>query len=191
MNIALFFGSFNPIHNGHIHIANHILENMICNEVWFVVSPHNPLKEDKSLLDENLRLKLTSKVINNLNNMSVCDIEFSLSRPSYTYNTLKQLKEKYPEHNFHLIIGGDNLDIFNRWRDYNKILDEFKLIVYPRKGSSKLNLSHPNIIKLNAVLKDLSSTEVRELIKKDKNISTLVPLSILSDVISFYSSTRL
>ena len=187
MNIALFFGSFNPIHNGHIHIANHILKNMICNEVWFVVSPQNPLKEDSSLLDENLRLKLTLKVINNVNKMNVCDIEFSLPRPSYTYNTLKQLKEKHPEHNFHLIIGSDNLEIFNKWRDYKKILDEFRLIVYPRKGSSELNISHPNIIKLNAVLKDLSSTEIRKFIKTNKNISTLVPNSILNDVISFYS----
>jgi nicotinate-nucleotide adenylyltransferase len=189
MNIALFFGSFNPIHNGHIHIANHILKTGICNEVWFVISPQNPLKKDKSLLNENLRLKLTKKLINNVNNFKVCDIEYSLPKPSYTYNTLKILRSMHEEHSFHLIIGGDNLDIFNMWRDHEKILEEFKLIVYPRKGNKQKELKHPNIIKLEASLKNISSTDIRDRIKKDKTINDLVPISILEDVISYYSDT--
>lgn len=189
MNIALFFGSFNPIHNGHLHIANHILRTGICNEVWFIISPQNPLKEDKDLLDENLRLKLVQKVINNVNNLKVCDIEYHLPKPSYTYNTLKILKEKYNEHSFHLIIGGDNLEIFDKWKDYSKILEEFKLIVYPRKGKYDKELRHPNIIKLEARLKNISSTEIRDKIKRDKSIANLVPNSILDELISYYSET--
>lgn len=187
MNIALFFGSFNPIHNGHIHIANHILSNGICNEVWFVVSPQNPLKENKNLLDENLRLKLTNKAVNNFCNIKVCDIEFTLPKPSYTYKTLSILKEKYKECNFHLIIGGDNLDIFHKWKNFKKILEEFNLIVYPRKGSNDLKSNNKNIIILNAALKDISSTEIRENIKKDKTITNLVPDSIIKDVLNLYS----
>jgi nicotinate-nucleotide adenylyltransferase len=187
MNIALFFGSFNPIHNGHIHIANYILSIGICNEVWFVVSPQNPLKENKTLLDENLRLKLTNKAIKAYCNIKVCDIEFNLPKPSYTYNTLKILKEKHKDCNFHLIIGGDNLNIFHKWRDNDKILKEFKLIVYPREGISEIESNKPNVIILNAALKNISSTEIREEIKKDKNIANLVPDSILDDVLDFYS----
>jgi len=187
MDIALLFGSFNPIHNGHIHIANHILKSKICNEVWFVVSPQNPLKKNINLLDEQLRLKLITKVVKNIDNMQVCDIEFSLPRPSYTYKTLLKLKNKHPKDSFHLIIGGDNLDIFNKWRDYNKILDEFKLIVYPRTGSKELSISHPNIFKLDAILKNISSTEIRENIKKDKSITNIVPDSIINDVLKYYS----
>lgn len=190
MNIALFFGSFNPIHNGHIHIANHILKNMICNEVWFVISPQNPLKKDYSLLNEELRLELASKAIKDYSNMNVCNIEFSLPKPSYTYKTLIKLKYEHPEKNFHLIIGSDNLDIFKKWKNYDKIIEEFKLIVYPRTGSAKQDFSHTNIIKLRAELKNISSTEIRNRVMMNKNISTFVPDSILKDVISYYSPTR-
>jgi len=188
MKIALFFGSFNPIHNGHIHIANHIINNGICNEVWFVVSPLNPMKKNSSLLDDSVRLQLTRKAINSVNNFKICDIEFSLPKPSYTYNTLNILKNKYKEHDFHLIIGGDNFDIFHKWKNHEEIINKFKLIIYPRKYSSIQSSSLPNVIFLDASLKNISSTEIRENIKKDKSIYSLVPDCIVDDVIKYYSA---
>lgn len=187
MDIALFFGSFNPIHNGHIYIANHILNKNICQEIWFVVSPQNPLKKDVDLLEDKKRLCLAEKALAFNSKLKVCDIEFSLPKPSYTFNTLQILKDKYAEFNFHLIIGQDNLNIFNKWRDSDKILKEYSIIVYPRKGTKELSIESENIIQLKAELKDISSTEIREKIKKDKNIKNLVPDVILNEVINLYT----
>ena len=187
MNIALFFGSFNPIHNGHIHIANYIIEHSICEEVWFVVSPQNPLKKDAFLLEDSFRLNITKKVINNVSKFKLCDIEFSLPKPSYTYNTLNIIRNKYQEHNFYLIIGSDNLNIFHKWMNYKEIINEFNIIVYPRKGCDISDIKTPNTIILKADLKDISSTEVRDRIKKDKSINTLVPECIVEDILKYYS----
>ncbi len=186
---GLLFGSFNPIHMGHLSIAFFLISENITDEVWFVVSPLNPLKEKKTLLKDEERLTLVNITANNYKGIKACDIEFSLPKPSYTYNTLCKLKNRYPDRDFSLIIGEDNLNIFHRWSNYKEILSEFKLLVYPRTGSNTNHIKkHKNIKIINAPYNDISSTKIREKIKANKNIDNLIPSCIINRVKEIYSN---
>ena len=137
MEVGLFFGSFNPIHTGHMIIANLVKETTSVKEVWFVVSPQNPFKKNKSLLHEFDRLDMVRAAISEDYSFRVIDIEFNMPKPSYTIDTLTLLQEKHPDKTFHLIIGEDNLASFPKWKNHEQILENFHLIVYPRKGSER------------------------------------------------------
>lgn len=179
MKIGLFFGSFNPIHIGHIAIAKFMANETDLEQVWLVVSPHNPLKEKKILADEKKRFLAVKKAVGRNRKIKVSDVEFKLSQPSYTINTLELLKKKIPSHKFVLIIGSDNLVNFHHWKEYKKILKMFKLYVYPRRKSlSKKDVKriwkYPNVTFFNAPLIDISSTFIREAMKKGKDVSCFV-----------------
>ncbi|MDD4002548.1 MAG: nicotinate (nicotinamide) nucleotide adenylyltransferase [Bacteroidales bacterium] len=181
--IGLFFGSFNPIHLGHLIIANYILENTDLNKIWFIVSPQNPLKNTNDLLDDTIRLKLVRLAIKNNNKFKASDIEFKLSKPSYTINTLKYLKSKHKTKDFVLIVGEDNLDSFEKWKDYREILNDYELYVYPRTNSkANKNLNFQNIHKINAPLIEISSTYIRENIKLNKSIRYLLPEVVRKEI---------
>ena len=176
MRIAIFSGSFNPIHNGHLSIAQEVLAQGAADELWFLVSPRNPLKLDKDLWPEADRLNMVKLAIENLHGMKVSDFEFKLPRPSYTIHTLERLKEAFPQHDFFLLIGGDNLAIFHKWYSFQKIIDEFGLIVYPRPqfpiGS---NHNFPNITIISAPFIDLSATKIRDKLFNNESIAEYVP----------------
>lgn len=176
MHIGLFFGSFNPIHTGHLIIANYMVDYTEIEEVWFVVSPQNPFKVNEALLNEDDRLLLVQAAIEDNEKFKACDVEFSLQRPSYTDNTLTFLREKYKEHKFILIIGGDNLYSFHRWKNYQHILQHHQVFVYARAGivENPFNITHPNIRLFEVPLLNISSTYIRESIKADKSIRYLV-----------------
>jgi nicotinate-nucleotide adenylyltransferase len=176
MHIGLFFGSFNPIHIGHMALANYMVEFTDMDQVWFVISPHNPLKQKSSLLNQDQRLYMVNVAIEDCPNFRSSNIEFSLPQPSYTVNTLAHLKEKYPQHTFSLIIGQDNLATFDKWKNHEQILEKHKLFVYPRKdaGASKFD-AHPNVVLTGAPIIDISSTFIREAIKSKKDIRHFLP----------------
>ncbi len=175
MKVGLFFGSFNPIHIGHLVIANSMVELEYVDEVWFVVSPQNPFKHIDSLLNENDRLRLVELAIMDNPVFKVDDIEFNLPKPNYTYVTLSKLRELHPDHRFDLIMGEDNLADFTNWHQFEEILDHHRLLVYPRpfsKGSILLN--HPKVKKVEAPLFEISATFIREAIKKNKSVKYLL-----------------
>lgn len=189
MKVGLFFGSFNPIHVGHMILANYMASFTDIDEVWFVVSPHNPLKEKASLLHQNQRLHMVNLAIDNIPVFKSSNIEFSLPQPSYTINTLAHLKEKFPKHQFSLIIGEDNLHSFKKWKNYEEILNKYHLYVYPRPGCDASELkNHPNVTFTNAPLVDISSTFIRQAIKDKKDVSLFMPKPVASYVseMNFY-----
>jgi nicotinate-nucleotide adenylyltransferase len=176
MKIGLFFGSFNPIHVGHLIIANIMAENVDLSAVWFVVSPQNPFKKSKALLHEFDRLDMVEMAIGDNPKLKAIDIEFRMPKPSYTIDTLTVLQEKYPQHTFRLIIGEDNLDQFMRWKNADKILEYFGLYVYPRPEAIKSELlNHPNVTVVEAPLLDISATYIRNRIREHKSVKYLVP----------------
>ena len=175
MKIGLFFGSFNPIHVGHLIVANVMATTTDLDQVWFVVSPQNPFKKNTSLLHEFDRLAMVEKAIADNAKFKATDIEFSMPKPSYTIDTLTRLQEKHPQHEFKLIIGGDNLAQFPNWKNYDKILEYFGLYVYPRPNSVKSDLeNHPNVKLVNAPSLDISATFIRECLKNGKSIRYMV-----------------
>lgn len=174
--IGLFFGSFNPIHIGHLIIANSMVENGNLDKVWFVVTPHNPLKSSKSLLHEFDRLDLVQAAISDNYKFEASDVEFHLPKPSYTVYTLTHLTEKNPEKDFVLIMGEDNLENFTKWKNYTQILENYQLYVYPRPLVTKSDLiRHPNVKMVESPLLDISATFIRKLIRDNKSIRYLVP----------------
>jgi nicotinate-nucleotide adenylyltransferase len=176
VEIGLFFGSFNPIHNGHLIVAQSALEATKLHELWFVVSPQNPLKKNKNLLHEFDRLDMVQLAIEDNDQFRASDIEFHMPRPSYTIDTLTYLKEKFPDKQFKLIIGGDNFAIFPKWKNNDKILEDFGLIVYPRPGADPQELvHHPNITYIEAPLMSISATYIRNCIRNERSIRYLVP----------------
>jgi nicotinate-nucleotide adenylyltransferase len=184
MQIGLFFGSFNPIHNGHLIIAQSALESTQIQELWFVVSPQNPFKKNKNLLHEFDRLDMVRLAIEDNDRFRASDIEFHMPRPSYTIDTLIYLKEQFPDKQFKLIIGGDNLAILPKWKNNERILEDFGLIVYPRPGSNHPELSgHPNVTYIEAPLMSISATYIRKCIRNEQSIRYLVPDSV-SEMIS-------
>ncbi|MBX2914261.1 MAG: nicotinate-nucleotide adenylyltransferase [Cyclobacteriaceae bacterium] len=176
MKIGLFFGSFNPIHMGHLIIANIMAENTDLNKVWFVVSPQNPLKPSKGLLHEFDRYDMVKAAIADNYKLEVSDAEFHLPKPSYTIHTLAYLKEKHPAKEFKVIVGGDNLENFSKWKNHEEILNQFGLYVYRRPGVTKTTLErHANVQMIDAPLLDISATYIRNCIKYNKSIRYLVP----------------
>lgn len=180
MNIALFFGSFNPFHNGHFGLGEYVVNNHAFNEVWYVVSPCNPLKNQSELIDENLRLEMLVGAIKSNPAMKACDIEFEMPKPSYTIDTLQLLSKQYPHCNFTLMIGSDNALVFNQWKDYKQILSGFKVLVYPRSGYDfeLVKDLYPTMQLIQSPVFDISSTEIRSLIKQQKDISNWVHPSV-------------
>jgi nicotinate-nucleotide adenylyltransferase len=174
--IGLFFGSFNPIHVGHLIIANIMAENTDLNKVWFVVSPQNPFKPSKGLLHEFDRYDMVKAAIADHYKLEVSDVEFNLPKPSYTIHTLAYLTEKFPGKEFKVIIGEDNLENFPKWRNHEQIVDQFGLYVYPRPHVTNSDLKrHPNVKIIEAPLLDISATYIRSCIKDNKSIRYLVP----------------
>ena len=162
-HIGLFFGSFNPIHVGHLIVANSMLELTDMDEVWFVVSPQNPFKERKTLLEDHHRMQMVRVAIDDNYRMRACDAEMHLPVPSYTVVTLAHLAEKYPDKRFSIIMGGDNLENFRRWRNYEHILDNHQIYVYPRPGSILDSLAeHPNVHLVDVPMMDISSSYIRQ-----------------------------
>lgn len=189
MKVGLFFGSFNPIHVGHMILANYMASFTDLDEVWFVVSPHNPLKEKASLLHQNQRLHMVNLAIENIPCFKSSNIEFNLPQPSYTINTLAHLKEKFPKHQFSLIIGEDNLQSFKKWKNYEEILNKYHLYVYPRPGCDASEFkNHPSVTFTNAPLVDISSTFIRQSIKDKKDVSLFMPKPVAAYVseMNFY-----
>jgi nicotinate-nucleotide adenylyltransferase len=182
MKIGLFFGSFNPIHNGHLIIANHILNETFLLQIWFIVSPHNPFKESVNLLNSYDRLYLVNKAIENDNRMRVSNIEFQLPKPSYTATTLVYLKEKYPNEEFFIIIGSDSFQNLSKWKNYETIVKNYQLIIYKRPGFEINNSIGAQIQLMDAPLLEISATYIRELVKKKKSIKYLVPANIEEEI---------
>jgi nicotinate-nucleotide adenylyltransferase len=176
MKIGLFFGSFNPIHIGHLTIANIMAENTDLKKVWFVVSPQNPLKPSKGLLHEFDRFDMVKAAIADNLKFEVSDVEFHLPKPSYTIFTLAKLREKHPDKEFRLILGEDNLENFRQWKNHEEILNQFGLYVYPRPRVTNSQLkSHANVQMIEAPLFDISATYIRQCVKNNKSIRYLVP----------------
>ncbi len=187
--IGLFFGSFNPIHIGHLAIANYFVEFTDLQEVWLVISPHNPLKEKASLLAQHHRLYMVNLAIEDFPKFKSCDIEFHLPQPSYTIHTLAHLKEKYPQHQFCLIIGQDNLSSFHKWKNYEVILENHYLYIYPRLSATVSELDeHPKVIFTAAPQIEISSSFIRKSIKEKKDIRFFVHPKVWQhiDEMNFY-----
>jgi len=194
--IGLFFGSFNPIHIGHLILANYILEHSDMQELWFVVSPQNPFKEKKSLLNDHNRLDMVQLAIKNYPKMRASNVEFSLPTPSYTIDTLTYLQEKYPDYSFSIIMGEDNLGNLHKWKNYELLLQNYQVIVYPRIFGEDISASpnvtelknHQNIQKIDAPIIELSATEIRNMIKSGKNVRPMLPQEVFEylDGSSFY-----
>lgn len=183
MRIGLYFGSFNPIHVGHLIIASHILNECELEKIWFVVSPLNPFKDADNLLNEYDRLHLVQKGIENDLRFKASDIEFSLPKPSYTVHTLAYLQEKYPEHKFSIIMGSDGFQNLGKWKLYETIVANYTFIIYKRPGFEVDNRLNANIKIMKAPLLEISSTHIRELIKSGKSIKYLVPPLVEEEII--------
>ncbi len=174
--IGLFFGSFNPIHIGHLVIANIMAENTDLSKVWFVVSPQNPLKPSKGLLHEFDRIDMVKAAIADNYKLEASDVEFHMPKPSFTIHTLAYLSEKHPDKKFVVIIGQDNLESLPKWKNYQQILDQYELYVYPRPHVTNSELKrHANVKMIDAPLLDISATYIRTCIKNNKSIRYLVP----------------
>jgi len=175
VKVGLFFGSFNPIHVGHLIIAQTMADHTDLNEVWLIVSPQNPFKKNAGLLHEFDRYEMVSHSLYNCPKLKVSDVEFHLPRPSYTIDTLTHLSEKHPQHQFALILGEDNLKQFPNWKNYEKILENYELYVYPRPNAEKTELiNHPKVKSIPAPLLDISATYIRNAVKEGKSIRFLV-----------------
>lgn len=180
MKTGLFFGSFNPLHNGHLIIARYMLEHENLNEVWFVVSPQNPLKDAETLASAEQRLRMMNLAVAKDSRFKVCDVEFSMPMPSYTFDTLELLSKAHPERSFFLMIGSDNLEEFHRWKNYEHILEKYQLLVYPR--GKKVNspfARRPNVKITQAPLIKVSSTKIRKFLKQGKDVESFIPHEIM------------
>ncbi|MBC7868079.1 MAG: nicotinate-nucleotide adenylyltransferase [Gloeobacteraceae cyanobacterium ES-bin-316] len=182
MIIGLYFGSFNPIHNGHLIIASHILNKELVDELWFVVSPQNPFKNSSSLLNQNHRLNLVKNAIEGEDKMKVSNIEFKLPKPSYTSITLAYLKEKYPLQEFTIIMGSDGFQNLPKWQNAKSIIEEYPIIIYKRPGFEITETHDAKVTVLDAPLLEISSTHIRKLIKEKKSIRFLVPETVREEI---------
>ncbi len=178
MKIGLYFGSFNPIHNGHLIIANHFINETDLDQVWFVVSPQNPFKQNHVLLNEQHRLSLIKAAIDDDAKLKASNIEFGLPKPSYTVNTLVYLAEKFPQHQFVIIMGSDGYQNIGKWKNADFILANFYIYIYQRPGFDINQTQDEKILITKAPLINISSSYIRDLIKQDKNIRFLVPDSV-------------
>ena len=191
MKVGLYFGTFNPIHVGHLTIANHLAEHSDLDQVWFVVTPHSPFKKKSSLLDDHQRLEMVYQATKDYPKLKQSDIEFKLTQPNYTINTLTYLEEKYPDHEFALIMGEDNLKSFHKWKNYELILERYNIYVYPRISNGLVEhqfKDHQKIISVDAPIMELSSTFIRKSIKDGKNVKPMLPEYVWNylDEMNFY-----
>lgn len=179
MKTGLYFGSFNPVHNGHMAIANYMKEFTDLDEIWFVISPQNPFKTKQSMLADYQRLELLNLAIDDAKGFRASNIEFKLPKPSYTIDTLAYLYDKYPEKEFVLIMGSDNLLHFHKWKNFNEILRNYQIYVYPRPGEKAVELmKHPQIKLVEAPLMEISSSFIRNTIKENKDIRFFMPPNV-------------
>ncbi len=174
MKVGLFFGSFNPIHVGHLVIADHFAQYSDLEQVWLVVSPRNPLKSKESLLKDHHRLAMVRAAVEENSRLKASDVEFKLEQPSYTVNTLAYLKEKYPEHEFCLIMGEDNLRGLSKWKNFEYILEHHEIYVYPRSGSSPYQFNGKAIHIVEAPLMNISASAIRNAIREGKDVKYLL-----------------
>ncbi|MCF6348424.1 MAG: nicotinate-nucleotide adenylyltransferase [Flavobacteriaceae bacterium] len=193
--IGLYFGTFNPIHIGHMAIANHLVEFSDLDEVWMVVTPHSPFKKKASLLADNHRFQLVQIATEEYPKLKPSNIEFKLPQPNYTVNTLAHISEKYPQHNFSLIMGSDNLKSFHKWKNYEVILERHDIYMYPRVIEGERIVTqfdnHPKIHKIDAPIMEVSSTFIRKSIADKKNIRVLLPCNVWQyiDEMNFYKNS--
>ena len=181
--IGLYFGSFNPIHIGHLILANYLAEHSDLDEIWLVVTPQNPFKDKKSLLDNASRLEMVSLSLKEYDKLKPCDIEFHLPQPNYTIDTLIHLEEKYPQHSFSLIMGEDNLKSFHKWKNYEVILSHYLIYVYPRLSEGKVPdalQGHEHIVYIKTPIIELSATAIREDIAQGKDVRPMLPPQVWS-----------
>lgn len=173
---GIYSGSFNPIHIGHLALANWLCEFEGLEEVWFVITPQNPLKKRDELMDDSLRLEMARTAIGEYPRFKICDIEFQLPKPSYTIDTLQALSGKFPERDFYFIMGADNWQLFPRWKEYRRILETYNLLIYPRPGF-EVNIpdSYSNVKVVNAPILEISSTFIREAYRAGKDIRFFLP----------------
>jgi len=174
---ALFGGTFNPLHNGHLAIARSVLEQGMADEVWMLITPCNPWKKDQKLLDDTLRYNMVSDAVRDIEGIYASDYEFKLPRPSYTANTLRHISVDYPDREFILTIGADNWTKFNDWRESDFILSNYPIIVYPRNGFDIKDLPQ-GVTKLDCPLVDVSSTDIRSKVQTGESIKAMVPASV-------------
>jgi nicotinate-nucleotide adenylyltransferase len=174
---ALFGGTFNPLHNGHLAIARSVLEQGLADEVWILITPCNPWKKDQALLDDRLRYDMVSQAVKEMDGVRASDYEFKLDKPSYTANTLRRISADYPDREFILTIGADNWVKFHNWREADFILKNYPIIVYPRQGYPIENVSG-NVTLLDCPLMDISSTQIRQMVHNGTPINELVPASV-------------
>jgi nicotinate-nucleotide adenylyltransferase len=181
MKIGLYFGSFNPVHNGHMIIANYMVEFTDLEQIWFVVSPQNPLKKKSGLLADYHRLELLNLAIDNYSGFHASDIEFKMPKPSYTIDTLTYLSEKYPNHEFSLIIGADNLISLNKWKNHEQIIANYNIYVIPRKSYDTSKVDYINLDRIQittAPIMEISSSFIREAIKNGHDVRYFVPKEV-------------
>ena len=189
--IGLYFGTFNPVHVGHLAIANHMVEFSDLDQVWMVVTPHNPHKKKSTLLDNNHRKMMVDIALEEYPNIKSSAIEFDLPQPNFTVNTLAVLEEKYPKQKFCLLMGEDNLKSFHKWKNFEVILSRYELFVYPRLTPNKATAlleNHPNVTRIAAPIMEISSTAIRKAIKSKKNVRPLLPQNVWQylDEMNFY-----
>jgi len=196
MKIGLFFGTFNPIHVGHLTIANHLAEHSNLDQVWLVVTPQSPFKKKKSLLDNYQRYEMVYLATKDYNKLKPSNIEFDLPQPNYTTNTLAHLYEKYPEKDFVLIMGEDNLKSFHKWKNYKHILEFHHIYVYPRISEHQVNHqfeNHPKIHHISAPIMEISSTFIRNEIKNGRIVKPMLPDEVWDyiDEMNFYKIIKI
>jgi nicotinate-nucleotide adenylyltransferase len=182
MNIGLYFGSFNPVHSGHLIIANHILNVTNLEKVWFIISPQNPFKTNSSLLNEYDRLHLLRLATEDDPRIKVSDIEFGLPKPSYTSITLSHLQERYPEHNFSIIMGSDSFQNLPKWKNFEFIIKNYPVFVYQRAGFPVDNQIKAKLSIVDAPLLQISATQIRQLLKEGKSIRYMVPEKVREEI---------
>jgi nicotinate-nucleotide adenylyltransferase len=182
MNVGLYFGSFNPIHTGHLILANWILNETEIEKIWLVVSPQNPFKSGEDLLSEDARLALVQKAISDDQRIEASNIEFELPKPSYTFRTLLLLKEKFPTNTFSLIMGSDSFQDLGKWKNFESIVSSHKIFIFQRLGFEVKNEINAQIEVLNAPILEISSTDIRELIRSKKSVRYLVPDKVREEI---------
>lgn len=191
MKIGIFGGSFNPIHNGHVAIGRTMLREMNLDEVWYMVSPHNPLKQSADLLDENKRIAIVAHALEQEQGLVAKDYEFSLPRPSYTWNTLQCLHRDYPDDEFVLIIGGDNWEHFDKWAHHDEIVATHRIAVFPREGTEIPQALPKNVTFVKVPLVNVTSTMLRTMVRAGEDISRYVPAVVREEIERNYGDFKM